>query len=149
MKLIGLDVGSKRIGVAKADDQVRIAVPYGTILVDGDELQQIASFARVYGAEYFVIGLPRNSKGEETAQSQYVRQFATKLKRAIPKAKISFQDESLTSVEAEARLKNARSSILKTKSMPRPLLLFSRILLSIGSKKSALSLKKSLKCLLI
>ena len=113
MKLIGLDVGSKRIGVAKADDQVRIAVPYGTILVDGDELQQIASFARVYGAEYFVIGLPRNSKGEETAQSQYVRQFATKLKRAIPKAKISFQDESLTSVEAEARLKKRKKQYTK------------------------------------
>ena len=35
MKLIALDVGSKRIGVAKADTKVRIAVPYGVIEADG------------------------------------------------------------------------------------------------------------------
>lgn len=104
MKLIALDVGSKRIGVAKADSNVRIAIPSGTIEVDGNEFSQIASFARVYGTDCFIIGLPRNSKGEETAQSNYVRNFAKALKKAMPEAKIRFQDESLTSVEAEERL---------------------------------------------
>ena len=113
MKLIALDVGSKRIGVAKADSKVRIAVPYGTIEADGSELAQIASFARVYGTNLFVIGLPRNNKGAETAQSLYVRNFAKALKEYLPDAKIRFQDESLTSVEAEERLKSRKKRYAK------------------------------------
>lgn len=113
MKLIALDVGSKRIGVAKADTKVRIAVPYGVIEADGSELTQIASFARVYGTNLFVIGLPRNNKGVETAQSLYVRNFAKALKEYLPDAKIRFQDESLTSVEAEEHLKARKKRYAK------------------------------------
>ncbi|MBR2855674.1 Holliday junction resolvase RuvX, partial [Candidatus Saccharibacteria bacterium] len=40
MKVIGLDVGEKRIGVAKADSNTRIAVPVGYVVVDGTEWQQ-------------------------------------------------------------------------------------------------------------
>ena len=115
MKLIGLDVGTKRIGVAKADSAVRIAVPQGTIAVDGTEFEQLARLARVHGTTFFVVGLPRNNNGEETAQSQYSREFAKKLKSKIHGAKVAFQDESLTSVEAETRLKSRKkkSSIEK------------------------------------
>ena len=113
MKLISLDVGTKRIGVAKADSNVKIAIPYSTFVVDGTEFEQIAKLSRLYGTEFFVLGLPRNSKGEETAQSQYVRDFATKLQSVIPGAKIAFQDESLTSVEAENRLKSRKKSYAK------------------------------------
>lgn len=104
MKLIALDVGTKRIGVAKADSNVRIAVPYSAIEVDGGEFQKIASLARAWDINSFVLGLPRNSSGEETEQSRYVRHFAKQLKETLPDAKICFQDESLTSVEAEKRL---------------------------------------------
>lgn len=113
MKFVALDVGTKRIGVAKADSNVRIAIPSGTIEVDGDELNQIISFARVYGTNLFIIGLPRNSKGEETAQSVYARNFAKSLKKSMPEAKICFQDESLTSVEAEERLKSRKKKYRK------------------------------------
>ncbi|MBQ3318659.1 endolytic transglycosylase MltG [Candidatus Saccharibacteria bacterium] len=106
MKLIALDVGEKRIGVAKADTSVLIAVPVGTFNVDGTEFDQISRLSRVYGSTFFVIGLPRNSKGEETAQSAYSRNFAKQLKEKIPGAKVTFEDESLTSVMAEDRLKN-------------------------------------------
>ena len=105
MKLIALDVGTKRIGVAKADTSVRIAVPYSAVEVDGNEFKKIASLARAWDINSFVLGLPRNNQGEETEQSRYVRDFAAQLKRAIPGAKVCFQDESLTSVEAEKRLK--------------------------------------------
>lgn len=104
MKLIALDVGSKRIGVAKADSTVRIAIPYSAVEVDGTEFKKIASLARAWDIDSFVIGLPRNSKGEETEQSRYVRKFAQQLKHEITGAKVCFQDESLTSVEAEKRL---------------------------------------------
>ena len=113
MKLIALDVGTKRIGVAKADSSVRIAVPYPAVEVDGGEYKKIASLARAWDINSFVLGLPRNSQGEETAQSRYVRKFAKELKRVIPEAKICFQDESLTSVEAEKRLKNRKKGYKK------------------------------------
>lgn len=113
MKLIALDVGSKRIGVAKADSTVRIAIPYSAVEVDGTEFKKIASLARAWDINSFVIGLPRNSKGEETEQSKYVRKFALQLKREISGAKVCFQDESLTSVEAEKRLKNRKKGYKK------------------------------------
>lgn len=113
MKLIALDVGTKRIGVAKADSSVRIAIPYSAVEVDGNEFKKIASLARAWDISSFVVGLPRNSKGEETEQSKYARKFAQELKRQIPGAKVCFQDESLTSVEAEKRLKNRKKGYKK------------------------------------
>ena len=47
MKLIALDVGTKRIGVAKADSKVRIAIPYNAIEVNGEEFQKISSLNRL------------------------------------------------------------------------------------------------------
>ena len=104
MKIIGLDVGEKRIGVAQADSSTRIAIPQGFIEVDGLEWQKIAQTANKCNTTFFVIGLPRSNEGVETKQSLYVRNFAKTLLEKIPNAKIRFQDESLTSVEAEDRL---------------------------------------------
>ena len=113
MKIIGLDVGEKRIGVARADSSTRIAVPIGFINVDGSEWQEIAKLCRIHNTSYFVVGLPRSNEGNETAQSVYVRNFAKTLVERIPEAKVRFQDESLTSVVAEERLKARRKAYEK------------------------------------
>ena len=114
MKIIGLDVGTRRIGVATADTNVRIAVPNTTVVVNnGFEFAEIARIARANNTNWFVLGLPRSNEGRETAQSDYVREFAKSLKNAVPGAKIRFQDESLTSVEAENRLKSRKKSYRK------------------------------------
>ena len=113
MKIIGLDVGTKRIGVARADSTTRIAIPSGFVAVDGLEWQKIAKLAKLYSTNWFVLGLPRSNEGNETKQSLYVRQFAKKLLHEIPGAKIRFQDESLTSVEAENRLKARKKNYEK------------------------------------
>ena len=105
MRVIGLDVGEKRIGVAKVDSDTRIAVPIGFIEVNGSEWEEIEKIADFNNTTFFVLGLPRSNEGNETAQSLYVRNFAKTLVSKIPEAKIRFQDESLTSVEAEGRLK--------------------------------------------
>ena len=113
MRIIGLDVGEKRIGVAKADSSTRIAIPVGFVLVDGTEWQEIARIARMNGTDWFVLGLPRSNRGNETAQSLYVRNFARTLVEKIPGAKVRFQDETLTSVEAEERLKQRKKNYEK------------------------------------
>ena len=105
MRILGLDIGEKRIGVAKADSNTRIAVPVGYINVDGSEWQEIARLCNLQGTKFFVLGLPRSNEGTETQQSLYVRNFAKYLMQQIPGAKVRFQDESLTSVVAEERLK--------------------------------------------
>ena len=113
MKIIGLDVGERRIGVAKVDSATRIAVPVGFILVDGSEWKEIAKIAELNNTKYFVLGLPRSNEGNETKQTLYVRAFSRTLAKMIPDAKIRFQDESLTSVEAEFRLKSRKKEYEK------------------------------------
>ena len=99
-----LDVGEKRIGVAVADSSVRIAVPFQTIEVDGTEIEKIAEIVVREDADTIVVGYPRNQSGESTAQTNYVELFAQRLEDIVPT--IVFQDESLTSVMAENRLKS-------------------------------------------
>lgn len=99
--LVCLDVGERRIGVALADTAVRIAVPYDTIVVDGQEVKAIAELVVREGAQRIVLGYPRNQQGEATAQSTFVEKFAKQLEDI---AEVVYQDESLTSVVAEQRL---------------------------------------------
>lgn len=100
--LIGLDVGEKRIGVAVADDGIRIAVPFAAIEVDGGEIEAIAEIVLKEKADTIVIGYPRNQSGEPTAQTDYVEKFSQRLQELD--VRLVFQDESLTSVLAEEQL---------------------------------------------
>ena len=109
MRILALDVGTRRIGVAFADTSVRIAIPREMIPVDGNEMANIAKNLRLEKAEMLVCGFPRNSKGEATKQTELVQEFVENLKQYLVEKgqklpEIHFQDESLTSVTAEAWL---------------------------------------------
>lgn len=108
---LALDVGEKRIGVAVAHGDVRIAVPLETIEVNGSEVERIKRIIDVEGVSTVVVGYPRNQSGEATAQTKYVEDFAEKLKKSAPE--IVFQDESLTSVLAEQHLNASKKSYAK------------------------------------
>ncbi len=100
--VMALDVGEKRIGVALADEAIKIAIPFDTVEVDGTELDRIAAIIADENITKIVVGYPRNQSGEPTAQTQYVERFAKTLNVfGVP---VDYQDESLTSVQAEARL---------------------------------------------
>ena len=101
-KLLALDVGEKRIGVAQADLAVPIAVPYTTIDVDGSEIRQILELIIEGEIDVLVIGYPRNQSGQTTAQTDFVEEFRAKLEDAP--CQIVYQDESLTSVLATKQL---------------------------------------------
>lgn len=89
--------------MAVGDTAVKIAVPYGAIEVNGTELTQIAQLAVRENADVIVVGYPRNQSGEATAQTASVEAFAAQLTDMADE--LVFQDESLTSVMAEQRLK--------------------------------------------
>ena len=110
-RYLGLDVGTKRIGVAEADDMVRIAITLDTIEVDGTEVERILGIIVADRITDIVVGYPRNQSGEPTAQTAYAERFATQLHDSG--AKLHFQDESLTSVLAEQRLKDFGKSYSK------------------------------------
>ena len=102
--LFGLDVGTRRIGIARAELDVRLAVPYKTLEVDDETIDQLVSLFEAENPTVVIVGYPRNQSGEATAQTEAVVSFAEKLKSAWTGA-ILFQDESLTSVLAEDRLR--------------------------------------------
>ena len=101
--LVALDVGERRIGVAIADTAVKIAVPYDTIEADGTEIEQIAKLVKQESAEIIVVGYPRNQSGDPTTQTQFVLDFVGRLPESIAPY-VVYQDESVTSVQAEQQL---------------------------------------------
>ncbi len=113
MKILVLDVGEKRIGVARVDTSTKIAVPVKTLIVDGSEWDEISNLTRLNNTNFIVLGLPRSNEGNETAQSAYVRRFARNLVEKVPGVRVKFQDESLTSVVAEERLKSRKKKYEK------------------------------------
>ncbi|MEO5949148.1 MAG: Holliday junction resolvase RuvX [Candidatus Saccharimonas sp.] len=104
-------MGEKRIGVAVADSQIRIAIAFDTILVDGTEIAQISRLIERQCADVLVVGYPRNQSGEATKQTSFVEHFVELLD--TKGAKVVFQDESLTSVKAEELLNRQRKPYRK------------------------------------
>lgn len=102
-QILALDIGERRIGVAKGDTGVRLAMPLTTLVVDETVRDRIVRLIQDERAEVLVVGYPRNQSGEATAQTAYVEQVAEELKGSV--TSLVFQDESLTSVIAEQRLK--------------------------------------------
>lgn len=110
-QLLCLDVGTTRIGVAMGDSVIRIAVPYGYVNVDGNEITEIARLVIDNSIDTIVVGYPRNQSGQPTAQTDYVESFVGLL--GDFDATIVYQDESLTSVMAEDRLSSRRKAFEK------------------------------------
>lgn len=112
--LMCLDVGIRRIGVALADSAIKIAIPFTTIETDEETNSEIDEINKIIAKEkinILVIGLPRNLSGEETAQSVYTKKFAENFMYSVDE--IVFQDESLTSVQAENLLKSYKKPYTK------------------------------------
>jgi putative Holliday junction resolvase len=101
--IVALDVGERRIGVAKANVVARLAQPLVTIANDEAVITTLQKVITENDVTQLVVGRPRNQQGETTAQTRAVEAFVEQLKKQI-EIPISWQDESLTSVNAEAEL---------------------------------------------
>lgn len=108
---IGLDIGEKRIGVAQADNEVRIAFPVCTLDTDELFIKRLREIIAEVQPSVLVVGYPRNQQGEPTAQTREVERVAEQFKSF--KVPIVFQDESLTSVLAEDYLKRHNRTYTK------------------------------------
>jgi putative Holliday junction resolvase len=100
-RVLGLDVGERRIGVAISDPDRHIAVPLRSIdrrEQQGREVETIAERVRSEEVVEVVVGLPMSMSGEEGAQAEVTREFADKLTAAG--MTVRFWDERLSSQEA-------------------------------------------------
>ncbi|HSC27683.1 MAG TPA: Holliday junction resolvase RuvX [Vicinamibacterales bacterium] len=111
MRVLGIDYGGRRIGLALSDPSGMIASPWKTIPHAGG-LQEVAStlsgeigalLAEADGLAAVVLGHPRRLSGESTGQTATVEALADAL-RARVTVPIVLQDERLSSREAESRL---------------------------------------------
>jgi putative Holliday junction resolvase len=109
--LLGLDLGTKTIGVAVSDTGRRIASPLLTIRRSkfGTDATRLAALIDERAIGGLVIGLPRNMDGSEGPRCQSARAFARNFTALAP-VPIAFWDERLSTVAAERALLEADAS---------------------------------------
>ncbi len=98
-EVIGLDVGLKRTGIARASNIARLAEPLMSIPTE-KVIDTLNDYINKHKVEAIAVGLPRNLKGEDTDQTTWVREWAQKAKPKISPT-LYWQDEALTTVKAE------------------------------------------------
>ena len=114
MRILGVDVGGKRIGLALSDASGVLASPWRGISAGSKARESAERVAKLLSSESvddepirevgeIVVGFPRRLSGEETDQSALARTFAAEL-AALTGLPVHLQDERLTSREAESRL---------------------------------------------
>jgi putative Holliday junction resolvase len=101
--IIALDVGEKRIGVARAGTEARLSEPLTVLENNSTIWQKLQALCAEQTVCDVVVGLPRGLDGQETAQTRYARQFGGEAERQLGLT-IHFQDEAATSKKAEHEL---------------------------------------------
>lgn len=105
MRILALDVGERRIGVAAADSGTRVALPVGVVersepAADADAIARLIEEQK---AEALVLGLPISLNGSLGPQAQAVRAFGDQLTGYLD-LPVEYWDERLSTVEAQHRL---------------------------------------------
>ncbi len=103
VQLLALDVGAQRIGVAEANSIARIAHPLTTLTHTDSIFEDIVALIAKQQASMLIVGLPRGMQGQDTQQTQYVRDFVADMQKHTA-ISVFWQDEALTSHKAEEEL---------------------------------------------
>jgi putative Holliday junction resolvase len=109
-RIVGIDYGVRRIGLAVSDLRGRIASPAGALAASGSapkDAELVLSWATEQGAEMLVLGLPLNMDGTDSAQTRLTRKVADELHRLGASAVVLW-DERLSSFQADAHLDSAQ-----------------------------------------
>jgi len=118
MRILGLDIGDKRIGVAISDPEEIIARPL-TIITRNEDSSTIGEVIRLiaqHDVKRIVIGLPYSLDGSLGRQAEKVKEFVEKLSQSI-NISIELRDERLSTVAAQRLLNEAGNK--KARKSPR------------------------------
>jgi putative Holliday junction resolvase len=115
-RVIALDIGEVRIGVAISDPERTVALPAGTIQVAGgpQDLKAVAALVRDHDVSTVVVGHPLSLSGRRGPAAMRAEQFAEGL-RLVLDVPVELQDERLTTVEADRALRAAGASAKKAR----------------------------------
>ncbi|WP_435771066.1 Holliday junction resolvase RuvX [Nocardioides sp. SYSU DS0651] len=105
---LGVDPGDARIGVARSDPSAVLATPVETVRRGKGDLRRIHQIAAAEEAVEVVVGLPRSLSGGEGPAAAKTREFARRLARRVAPVPVRLVDERLTTVTAEAMLRDQR-----------------------------------------
>ena len=105
MRTLGIDLGSRRVGLALSDEGGRFATPYDVLAVSSAEaaIAPIIELIRKEGIQRLVLGLPINMDGSEGPRAQSTRAFARNLAR-LTELPIALWDERLSTAAVEREL---------------------------------------------
>ena len=108
MRILGLDIGSKRIGVAVSDELGLTAQGLDTVLCTNPEadVRRLSDIAKQYEVEEIVVGMPYNMNGTAGPQVEKVRRFVNRLEGTVD-VPVREWDERLSTVAAERTLLEA------------------------------------------
>lgn len=108
-RLMGIDAGERRVGVAVTDEFRMIASPVTTVARGKSEIGEFRELAARYGVGGIVAGLPRGMSGREGQQAGDAREYAESLAEQL-ELPLRFWDERLTTAMAERSLIEAGRS---------------------------------------
>jgi putative holliday junction resolvase len=110
-RILALDVGDARIGLALSDPLAILASPLKIITRQNiqSDIQEILAIIKINEVSLIVIGLPINMDGTQGGQAEKVREFVKELQLSNP-LPIEFKDERLTTVQAKEYMKTSRKS---------------------------------------
>ena len=118
MRILGVDYGDVRVGLAISDPLGITAQGLHTIINKGDErlALELSDIIRQYGVEKVVIGMPKNMKGEIGERGEKTKAFASCLEKVFD-GEIIFWDERLTTISASRVLNSTNTRREKRKAV--------------------------------
>ncbi len=116
-RILGIDYGSKRVGLALSDPTHLIASPFETLIVSSEAslIKSLKNIIKVEDVQTVVVGMPFSMKGGDTHQTKSVRDFIQKL--ADAGIKTEEEDERLSSVSAKKALIEQNFKMEKNKAL--------------------------------
>jgi putative holliday junction resolvase len=100
MRILAVDYGEKRIGLAVTDERSIIAQPMQNVARNGGEFREITSIAGQYGVGRIIVGLPLKRDGSSSESTLRARRFGEMLKKTSG-LEVEYWDESFTTKDAE------------------------------------------------
>jgi len=108
MKYLGIDFGSKRVGLSLSDDNGGMAFPHSVISNDKNLLTEIEKIIKDEKVEEVVMGESKDFKGEPNKIMSAIEEFKAKLEEKV-KLKVWLEPEFMTSVQAERSIESRRT----------------------------------------
>ncbi len=113
-RLMGIDFGEVRIGIALSDPLQIISQPFRVITNNDNTISEIQDIIKTEEVGKIILGLPVNLDGEDTKKTMEVREFADILKNNVD-IPVIFYDERYTTVEANEELKQMGYGIAESR----------------------------------